>query len=329
MVVDDDPRIRRLLSYQLGNAGYEVCAVERGHEALTRLLDEKPALVLLDVMLTDTTGWDVCRRIRKRSPVPIIMLTARDADADVVAGLQAGADDYVSKPYSVAQLLARVEAVLRRAPVRGVYFGAAAESKPAAQLAPAAPTPIPAPAAAQPEPAPVEEPAPALPAAAQPEPAPDAEPAPAPPAAAQPEPAPDAEPAPALPTAAQPEPAPALDPARPRLAQPPARRYNGLGQRLCEARRQRGLTLYQAELASHIRWDFLQAIEREYFNYIPRPQLRPVVMRYAAFLDVDLRDLVPPAPSQPSRAQHWPVPLALAATTAVLVLVLALGLHLL
>jgi hypothetical protein len=73
----------------------------------------------------------------------------------------------------------------------------------------------------------------------------------------------------------------------------------------------------------------LQAIEREYFNYIPRPQLRPVVMRYAAFLEVDLRDLIPPTQPQPSRMQHWPMPLALAATTAVLMLVLALGLHLL
>jgi hypothetical protein len=74
----------------------------------------------------------------------------------------------------------------------------------------------------------------------------------------------------------------------------------------------------------------LQAIEREYFNYIPRPQLRRVVMRYASFLEVDLRDLAPPpSPPQPSRPPQWPVPLALAATTAVLVLVLALGLQLL
>jgi CheY-like chemotaxis protein len=303
MVVDDDSRIRRLLAYQLSNAGYEVCAVERGREALARLLDEKPALVLLDVMLTDMTGWEVCQQIRKRSPVPIIMLTACDADADVVKGLQAGADDYVSKPYSVAQLLARVEAVLRRAPGRGVYFAAAVESsEPAAPVTavptPAAPTAAPVPAV----------PAPAAPAEHN---APAAELAPT-----EPQPVYDA--APAAPT-----PPP----------QPPTRRYHGLGQRLCEARRERGLTLYQAELASHIRWDFLQAIEREYFNYIPRPQLRQVVMRYAAFLEVDLRDLAPPLPRQsarqPVRPPQWPMPLALAATTAVLVLVLALGLHLL
>jgi len=295
MIVDDDPRIRRLLTYQLGNAGYEICTVERGREALARLLADKPALVLLDVMLGDMTGWDVCRQIRKRSPVPIIMLTARDADADIVTGLKAGADDYVSKPYSVAQLLARVEAVLRRTPGRGVYFAAPAE-QPATPAAsppePAEPRPESATYAALVEEAPAEQPA----------------------------------------TPAEHAPAPA-DPAAedsPKPIPPPTRRYNGLGQRLCEARRQRGLTLYQAELASHIRWDFLQAIEREYFNYIPRPQLRRVVMRYASFLEVDLRDLVPPPSSpQPARAPQWPVPLALAATTAVLVLVLALGLQLL
>jgi DNA-binding response OmpR family regulator len=294
MVVDDDPRIRRLLTYQLSNAGYDICAAERGREALARVLKEKPALVLLDVMLPDMTGWDVCRQIRQRSPVPIIMLTARDADADVVTGLKAGADDYIGKPYSVAQLLARVEAVLRRTPGRGVYFAAAAEPAPGL----AAPT--------------AAEPAPGLAAPTAAEPA-AAEPAAAEPAAAEPAAAEPAEPTPAPP------------------AQLPARRYYGLGQRLCEARRERGLTLYQAELASHIRWDFLQAIEREYFNYIPRPQLRHAVMTYAAFLDVDLRDLLPAGPRpQPARSPQWPVPmpLALVATTAVLVLVLALGLHL-
>jgi CheY-like chemotaxis protein len=308
MIVDDDPRIRRLLTYQLGNAGYEICTVERGREALARLLADKPALVLLDVMLGDMTGWNVCRQIRKRSPVPIIMLTARDADADIVTGLKAGADDYVSKPYSVAQLLARVEAVLRRTPGRGVYFAAAAESAPAPAASlpkPAEPPPVPATSAALVEGAPAEQPG--------------AEHATHPAASAT---HPDAEHAP--------HPAePAADDS-PKPIQPPTRRYNGLGQRLCEARRQRGLTLYQAELASHIRWDFLQAIEREYFNYIPRPQLRRVVMRYASFLEVDLRDLAPPpSPPQPSRPPLWPVPLALAATTAVLVLVLALGLQLL
>jgi CheY-like chemotaxis protein len=326
MVVDDDPRIRRLLTYQLGNAGYDICAVERGREAVARLLETKPALVLLDVMLPDMTGWDVCRQIRQRSPVPIIMLTARDADADVVTGLKAGADDYVGKPYSVAQLLARVEAVLRRTPGRGVYFAAAVESvaSPASPPAPQpAPDPSPAPVAVAPA-------APAAPVAVAPA-APTAPTEQAAPAAPT---APTEQAAPAAPTAPTEQAAPAAPTApgtasAPTPAHTPARRYNGLGQRLCEARRQRGLTLYQAELASHIRWDFLQAIEREYFNYIPRPQLRPVVMRYAAFLEVDLRDLIPPTQPQPSRMQHWPMPLALAATTAVLMLVLALGLHLL
>ncbi|NJN67421.1 MAG: response regulator transcription factor [Chloroflexaceae bacterium] len=114
MVVDDDPLIRQLLMYQLGGAGYEVCVAQNGQDALQRLLLEHPDLVLLDVVMPDMSGWHVCRAIRAWSTVPIIMLTAKSAESDIISGLESGADDYISKPFSLPQLLARVEAVLRR-----------------------------------------------------------------------------------------------------------------------------------------------------------------------------------------------------------------------
>ncbi|MFO7169659.1 MAG: response regulator, partial [Chloroflexota bacterium] len=115
MIVDDEAAIGRLLTYQLQGFGYEVCYVQDGLQALERVLLEQPDLILLDVMMPLVSGWDVCRQIRQSSNVPIIMLTGKNADADVVTGLQSGADDYVTKPFSVAQLHARIEAVLRRA----------------------------------------------------------------------------------------------------------------------------------------------------------------------------------------------------------------------
>jgi CheY-like chemotaxis protein len=127
MVVDDDPLIRQLLMYQLGGAGYEVCVAQNGQDALQRLLLEHPDLVLLDVVMPDMSGWHVCRAIRAWSTVPIIMLTAKSAESDIISGLESGADDYISKPFSLPQLLARVEAVLRRtrpeSPASAAYAG--------------------------------------------------------------------------------------------------------------------------------------------------------------------------------------------------------------
>ncbi|NTV63097.1 MAG: response regulator [Oscillochloris sp.] len=139
LVIDDEPLIGQLLRYQLGGAGYSVKACQSAHAALIQMVDTQPDLVLLDVMMPEMSGYDLCREIRRFSQVPVIMLTAKHADEDVVAGLSLGADDYITKPFSEAQLLARVEAVLRRsgrAPV--------ARPRPARQLARAdGPTPCP------------------------------------------------------------------------------------------------------------------------------------------------------------------------------------------
>lgn len=115
MVIDDEPLICRLLEYQLGGAGFEVTAYQRVQEALLQLARSQPDLILLDVMMPEISGWDLCRQIRSSSNIPIIMLTAKDGDDDVVRGLTGGADDYVGKPFNHAQLVARIEAVLRRA----------------------------------------------------------------------------------------------------------------------------------------------------------------------------------------------------------------------
>src|SRR5690349_19305502 len=115
MVVDDEPAIGKLLLYQLSGFGYQVSYVRDGIAALERLTADRPDLILLDVMMPRISGWEICRQIRACSAVPVIMLTAKSADTDIVTGLQAGADDYITKPFSMAQLRARIEAVLRRA----------------------------------------------------------------------------------------------------------------------------------------------------------------------------------------------------------------------
>ncbi|MFV9504354.1 MAG: response regulator [Oscillochloridaceae bacterium umkhey_bin13] len=115
MVIDDEPLIGQLLTYQLCGAGYTVWAYQDYREALQAMAGLQPDLIILDVMMPFISGWDLCRLIRTDSNVPIIMLTAKDSDEDVVHGLTSGADDYVSKPFSAAQLIARIEAVLRRA----------------------------------------------------------------------------------------------------------------------------------------------------------------------------------------------------------------------
>jgi DNA-binding response OmpR family regulator len=114
LVVDDETKIIRLAQDYLENAGFKVHGASSGEQALNRQRVEKPDLVILDLGLPDMDGLDVCRTIRTRSSVPIIMLTARDEESDKLVGLELGADDYITKPFSPKELVARVRAVLRR-----------------------------------------------------------------------------------------------------------------------------------------------------------------------------------------------------------------------
>jgi DNA-binding response OmpR family regulator len=114
LVVEDEQSIASFVSLYLKNAGYEVRAVT-GSGALNAVAAEMPSLVILDLNLPDMDGIEICRRIRKNSDVPIIMLTARDEDVDKIIGLEVGADDYLTKPFNPRELVARVKSVLRRA----------------------------------------------------------------------------------------------------------------------------------------------------------------------------------------------------------------------
>lgn len=114
LVVEDEESYREPLTYQLTREGYDVVAVADGNEALEAYDAEQPDLVLLDLMLPGLSGTEVCRELRVRGNVPVIMLTAKDGEIDKVVGLELGADDYVTKPYSFRELLARMRAVLRR-----------------------------------------------------------------------------------------------------------------------------------------------------------------------------------------------------------------------
>lgn len=114
LVVDDETRYLRLIRFNLETEGYTVDCVTTGEEALAVLAEQVPDLVLLDIMLPILDGFEVCARIRDFSTVPIIMLTAKGAEGDKVKGLRLGADDYIVKPFSAQELLARVDAVLRR-----------------------------------------------------------------------------------------------------------------------------------------------------------------------------------------------------------------------
>lgn len=113
LLVEDEAAYRDPLAFKLGRDGFDVVAVATGPEALTALTEETD-LVLLDLMLPGMSGTEVCRAIRARSRVPIIMVTAKDGEIDKVVGLEIGADDYVTKPYSYRELVARMNAVLRR-----------------------------------------------------------------------------------------------------------------------------------------------------------------------------------------------------------------------
>ena len=115
LVVDDEPSVTDLLAYNLRKAHYDVSIAADGRTALRLAGESQPDLILLDLMIPEVDGLDVCRKLRKTSNVPVIMITARGEEIDRVIGLELGADDYVTKPFSVRELMARIKAVLRRA----------------------------------------------------------------------------------------------------------------------------------------------------------------------------------------------------------------------
>jgi DNA-binding response OmpR family regulator len=115
LVVEDEVSIASFVSAYLKNAGYAVRTAATGGDALRQVAAEKPALVVLDLMLPDIDGIEVCKRIRQESDLPILMLTARDEDVDKIIGLEVGADDYLTKPFNPRELVARVRSILRRA----------------------------------------------------------------------------------------------------------------------------------------------------------------------------------------------------------------------
>ena len=128
LVVEDESSIASFVALYLKNAGYGVRTAATGGDALTQAESEQPDLIVLDLMLPDIDGIEVCRRIRKNSDVPILMLTARDEDVDKIIGLEVGADDYLTKPFGPSELVARIRALLRRTSAgsreRPLEFGA-------------------------------------------------------------------------------------------------------------------------------------------------------------------------------------------------------------
>lgn len=114
LVIEDEQNINDILTFSLGKEGYKTLSALDGITGLEMALTENPDLILLDVMLPGLDGWEVCKKVREQSQVPIIMLTAREDEVDKVLGLELGADDYITKPYSMRELAARVKANLRR-----------------------------------------------------------------------------------------------------------------------------------------------------------------------------------------------------------------------
>jgi len=114
LVVDDEQRIIDLARMYIEQEGYRVSSSNNGRDAVDKIFNEAPALVVLDLMLPGLDGFEVCRRVRARSDVPIIMLTARTDDIDKIVGLEMGADDYLTKPFNPRELVARIKAILRR-----------------------------------------------------------------------------------------------------------------------------------------------------------------------------------------------------------------------
>jgi two-component system response regulator RegX3 len=120
LIVEDEESLSDSVRYNLEREGYSVAVARDGRGALEAFRSQNPALVILDLMLPEVSGLDVCRAIRAESDVPIIMVTAKDSEADKVTGLELGADDYVTKPFSVRELVSRVRANLRRTAMRAV-----------------------------------------------------------------------------------------------------------------------------------------------------------------------------------------------------------------
>src|SRR5689334_620912 len=123
LLVDDEDSIQKLLTYPLEREGYRVVQARDGEEALARFADERVDLVVLDIMLPKLDGLEVIKRLRSDSSVPIIMLTARDDELDKVVGLELGADDYITKPFSIREFRSRVRALLRRASIPSARRG--------------------------------------------------------------------------------------------------------------------------------------------------------------------------------------------------------------
>jgi DNA-binding response OmpR family regulator len=115
LIVDDDPMLSELISYNLESEGYAIVRAGDGWEGLRLFREEEPDLVILDVSMPKLNGWEVCERIRATSDTPVMMLTAQGREEDVIRGLDLGADDYLTKPFQVRILLARIRAALRRA----------------------------------------------------------------------------------------------------------------------------------------------------------------------------------------------------------------------
>src|ERR671916_2187731 len=119
LVVEDEASIASFVAMYLRNAGYDVQVAPNGRDALAKAEAASPSLIVLDLMLPDIDGIEVCRRVRQKSDVPILMLTARDEDVDKIVGLEVGADDYLTKPFNPRELVARVKSILRRSAPKG------------------------------------------------------------------------------------------------------------------------------------------------------------------------------------------------------------------
>lgn len=150
LLVDDEPTLRETLAEALEGEGWSVVTAADGAEALERFRSERPDLVLLDLMLPELSGIEVCRILRAESNVPIVMLTARDSEVDKVVGLELGADDYVTKPFSLRELAARIRAIFRRAErgersARGPTAGGGAQPAGGEEPEAAEPAPVEAP----------------------------------------------------------------------------------------------------------------------------------------------------------------------------------------
>lgn len=114
LVIDDDPSLVELIQYNLEGEGYSVAIARNGQDGLRTFFAERPALIILDIAMPKLDGYEVCRRVRELADTPIIMLTAKGREEDIIRGLDSGADDYLTKPFRIGELLARVRAALRR-----------------------------------------------------------------------------------------------------------------------------------------------------------------------------------------------------------------------